>query len=208
MPFLYSGDESAQEATMIFERGGMLRMADSGAGTGGTPDPVAQGNGTGETPPTPPTFETWYTGLDEQGRGLVDGHVMGLKSALATERQNRADLSKQIKDLAAKAEKGSELEQRLNEASTRLEAAERRANFAEDAIRPEIGCSNIKVAYALAVAEGMFDSKGRPDWAGLKTAAPELFRKPGPGSADGGAGHNQTPRMDMNMIIRRAAGRG
>lgn len=190
------------------KRGGMLRIPDTGAGSGGTPDSGSQGNGSGEMPPEPPTFETWYSGLDEQAKAVFDGHVNGLKTALNTERQNRADLAKQIKDLAAKAEKGSELERQLGEASTRLAEAERRAMFAEDAIKPEIGCSNIKVAYALAVAEGMFDSKGRPDWAGLKTAAPELFRKPGPGSADGGAGHNQTPRMDMNMIIRRAAGRG
>lgn len=189
-------------------RSGMLRMADSGAGTGGMPEPGSGGNQDGGTPPEMPTFETWYTGLDEQGRGLVDGHVMGLKSALATERQNRADLSKQIKDLAAKAEKGSEAEKQLLDTFAKLEAAERRAAFAEDAIRPEIGCSNVKAAYALAVAEDLFDSKGRVDWTGLKSAAPELFRKPGPGSADGGAGVNHTPRMDMNMIIRRAAGRG
>jgi hypothetical protein len=189
------------------KRSGMLRMPDTGAGSGGTPDAGAQGNGTGETPPEPPTFETWYSGLDEQAKTVFDGHVNGLKTALVTERQNRADLAKQIKDLAAKAEKGSELERQLSEASTRLEAAERRASFAEDAIRPEIGCSNVKAAYALAVAEGLFDSKGRPDWAGLKSAAPELFRKPGPGSADGGAGVNHGPKLDMNSIIRRAAGR-
>ena len=192
---------------MIFERGGMLRMADTGAGTGGTPDQNADGNQGGGTPPEKPTFDTWYTGLDATGKELLDSHVAGLKNALATERANRGDLAKQIKDLAAKAEKGSELERQLGEASTRLAEAERRATFAEDAIKPEIGCSNVKAAYALAVAEGLFDARGRTDWAGLKTAAPELFRKPGPGSADGGAGHNQTPRMDMNALILRAAGR-
>lgn len=191
----------------LTERGGMLRMADSGAGSGGTPVGT-DSEGDGGTPQPELTFDTWYGGLDSAQKGLLDSHVNGLKTALITERQDRAELSKRIKDLAAKAEKGSELETQLNEAYGKLEAAERRAQFAEDALRPEIGCSNAKAAYALAVNEGLFDSKGRTDWQTLKTLAPELFRKPGPGSADGGAGVNHGPKLDMNSIIRRAAGRG
>ena len=188
-------------------RSGMLRVPDNGAGTGGTPDPAAGGNQDGETPPEPPTFETWYGALDTQAKSLFDEHVNGLKTALDTERTNRAALAKQIKDLAAKADKGSELEKQLTDASTRLEAAERRAAFAEDAIKPEIGCTNVKAAFALATAEDLFDRHGRPDWNALKATAPELFRKPTVGSADGGAGTRQAPQLDMNTIIRRAAGR-
>ena len=189
-------------------RGILLRQPDNGAGSGGTPNPDPQGNGEGGTPKPELTFDAWYGGLDARQKGVLDGHVNGLKSALTTERQNRADLGKQIKDLAAKAEKGSELERQLGDASAKLETAERRATFVEDAIKPEIGCANVKAAYALAVAEGLFDAKGRVDWQTLKQMAPELFRRPGPGSADGGAGVNTGPRLDMNAIIRRAAGRG
>ncbi len=189
-------------------RGGMLRKSDSGAGAGGMSGDGSGGQPDGETPPEVLTFETWYGKLDAQQRGLFDEHVSGLKTALATERQNRADLSKQIKDLAAKAEKGSELEKQLTDASQRLEVAERRAAFAEEASRPDVACSNVKAAYALAVAEQLFDRHGRPDWNALKITAPELFRKPTVGSADGGAGTNQGPKLDMNTLIRRAAGRG
>jgi len=186
---------------------GMLRSADNGAGSGGTPG-GSGGESDGGTPKPELTFDAWYGGADEQVKALVEGHVSGLKTALATERQGRSELSKQIKDLAAKAEKGSELEKQLTEASAKLEAAERRAAFAEDAIRPEVGCTNVKAAYALAMAEGLFDRRGQPDWAAIKATAPELFRKTAQGSADGGAGAGQSPRLGMNDIIRRAAGRG
>ena len=89
-----------------------------------------------------------------------------------------------------------------------FEIRERRAAFAEDAIKPEIGCTNVKAAFALATAEDLFDRHGRPDWNALKATAPELFRKPTSGSADGGAGTRQAPQLDMNTLIRRAAGRG
>lgn len=189
-------------------RGGMLCKPDSGAGEGGMPEPGAASNGDGGTPAPELTFDAWYGALDDKAKGLFDNHVTGLKAALNTERDNRAALSKQIKDLAAKAEKGSELEKQLSEASQKLEQAERRAEFMADALRPEIGCSNAKAAYALAVADDLFDRHGRPDWNTLKSLAPELFRKPGLGSADGGAGAQQAPKMDMNALIRRAAGRG
>ena len=91
---------------------------------------------------------------------------------------------------------------------TTLQTAERKAAFAEDAIRPEVGCISLKAAWALANQEGLFDRQGRPDWNALKQTAPELFRKPGAGSVDAGAGNRQPPALDMNSIIRRAAGRG
>ncbi len=196
-------------------RGAMPRMADTGAGAGAMPD--SSGNGDAQLPDgatpegqraDPPSFETWYAGQDEQIKGLIDARMTNLQSALATERTNRTNLTKQIKDLAAKAEKGSELEKQLSEASQKLEQAERRAEFMADAIRPEIGCSNAKAAYALAVTDDLFDRHGKPDWNTLKQLAPELFRKPSAGSADGGAGTNQPPKLDMNTLIRRAAGRG
>jgi hypothetical protein len=43
--------------------------------------------------------------------------------------------------------------------------------------------------------------------ADLKKSDPYLFARPGGGSADGGAGGNGTTKLDMNSLIRRAAGR-
>ena len=197
-------------------RGGMLRQADNGAGSGGTSQ-AGSNNGTsqqqsdgtsgdqqqGQTP----TFETWYAGLDATVKGLVDGHVQGLRTALASERVERGTLTRQIKDIQDKAGKGSDLEKQLSDLQATLTATERKAAFVEDAIRPEVGCVNVKAAYALAVADELFDRQGRPDWNALKAAAPELFRRAGAGSVDGGAGARSDPRLDMNSIIRRAAGR-
>lgn len=165
----------------------------------------------GETPEgqteAPLTWEAWVEAQDDSVKGLIDGHVKGLKSALDNERTQRGDLAKQLRDVTAKAEKGSELESALTEVSAQLEAAERRAAFYEDAGRPEIGCSNPKAAFALAQAEDLFDRRGQVDWDALKTAAPELFRTHVPqGNAGAGTGSPPPAASSMNDFIRRAAG--
>lgn len=160
-----------------------------------------------QTSETPASFETWLGTQDETVKKLYTEHTAGLQNAVKATRQERDDLAKQIKDLLPKAEKGSELEKSLTEFSTKLEAAERRAAFAEEASRPETGCRNIKAAYALAVADNLFDRKGNPDWTAIKGAAPELFGSPGT-SGNAGAGTNTSPPTGgMNEYIRRAAGR-
>jgi hypothetical protein len=107
---------------------------------------------------------------------VVDTHTAGLRTALSTERQQRSDLARQVRDLSSKAQKGSELEQQLTQLQSSLELAERKAAFAEDALRPEIGCVSLKAAWALAVQDDLFDRRGRPDWMALKVAAPELYQ--------------------------------
>ncbi len=194
----------------------VLREGDNGAGNGGgNAGGGAAGGGTtnagneqGQGGNTPPDFDTWYNGLDTAQKGLVDNHVTGLKTALQSERTERSNLARQISDLQKTAAKGSDLEKQLTDLQNTLALTERRAAFAEDAIKPEVGCTNVKAAYALALADDLFDRQGRPDWVRIKQAAPELFRRAGAGSADGGAGNGQPPKLDMNTIIRRAAGRG
>lgn len=154
------------------------------------------------------TWDTWVASQDETVKGLIDGHVKGLKSALESERTQRSDLARQLRDVTAKAEKGSELEKALTEVSAQLEVTERRAAFYEDAGRPEIGCSNPKAAFALAQAEDLFDKRGRVDWEALKASAPELFRPRVPqGNAGAGTGGPPPAQKSMNDFIRRAAGR-
>lgn len=185
---------------------------------GGTP--TATAGAAGETPnasqmdATTPTdgetlsFESWLGSQDDSVKGLIDGHVKGLKSALDNERTQRSDLARQLREVTAKAEKGSELEAALMEVSAQLEAAERRAAFYEDAGRPEIGCSNPKAALALAQADGLFDKRGRVDWDALKAAAPELFRPRVPqGNAGVGTGSPPPATSSMNDFIRAAARR-
>lgn len=158
------------------------------------------------------TFDAWYESQDETTRGILDGHTKGLKSALESERAQRSELAKQLREVSGKLEKGSAAEKAVADLQAQLEAKSREADFIASAIHPEVGCSNPKLAYMLASAEGMFDRKGAPDWAAIKAAAPELFQSTTvlmrPGSADAGAGRGQLRPPDMNSIIRRAAGRG
>lgn len=171
--------------------------------TGGGETPAASQEGSAT-----PTFESWLGSQDETVKGLIDGHVKGLKSALESERTQRSDLARQLRDVTARAEKGSELEKALTEVSAQLEVTERRAAFYEEAGRPEIGCTNPRLAYLAAVEGDLIDKRGHIDWAALKASAPELFRRSATsGSADGGAGASKAPAADMNLFIRRAAGR-
>ena len=115
---------------------------------------MPEGNNNTETQTTPDvTFEGWLEQQDEQIRSLYEAHTAKLTNAVRATRQERDDLAKQLKDLLPKAEKGSELEKSLADALGRIEQAERRAAFAEEAVKPEIGCRNPRAAYLLAQAD-------------------------------------------------------
>jgi hypothetical protein len=187
--------------------------ADGGDGGGGADsDKTAEGDKTATQDgdgkkSTDQQYENFGAYLEKQPKEVQELYkqdVHGLKSALTTERDEKKSLAAQLKELLPKAEKGSELENQLTETVSKLESAERRAAFAESAIRPEIGCSNVKAAYALALADDLFDKTGSPNWEDIKKAAPELFRKPG--STDGGAGNTSQLRDDLVTATKRAAG--
>lgn len=166
---------------------------DDGAGGGGAPAE--------ERDVQPKSFEEWLSSQDDEVRELYEQHTSGLKSALEKEKEARKSLSQQLKELVPKAEKGSELEQKLTETVSRLESAERRALFAEQANQVE--CVNPKAAYALAVSEDLFDENGQPEWKKIKEIAPELFRR----TAKTDAGVNESAPVDINAAIRKATGR-
>jgi len=160
--------------------------------------------------PTFEKFEDYLATVEEPVKELYTKSVSGLKNALEGEREERKKLSEQVKTLLPKAEKGSELEGKLTETVRMLEAAEqryvesqRRATFAEDAIKPSVNCSNVKAAYALAVSENLFTEDGIPRWADLKKLAPELFRTSNQTNA---GNRGKSVANDINSAIRRAAG--
>lgn len=156
----------------------------------------------------PVTWDAWLETQDETVRGLVGDRFKVLESALKSERNQRSDLARQLRDVTAKAEKGSELEKALTEVSAQLEVTERRAAFYEEAGRPEIGCTNPRLAYLAAVEGDLIDKRGRIDWEALKASAPELFRPRVPqGNAGAGTGGPPPAQKSMNDFIRRAAGR-
>lgn len=164
-------------------------MAEEQQATGETP-------GQGETP----DFETWLTAQDESARSLIDSHTQGLRGALDAERTQRKDLSKQLRDLTGKLE--GEAARQVGELSTRLETAQKRADFVEAAARA--GCSDVRLAWLAAQADDLTVDD-------VKTAYPQLFvpaSRPTTNAGQGAGATNGGATRDMNLFIRRAAGRG
>ena len=166
---------------------------------GETPQPAAQ----------PRTWDAVLDALPAPDKLLYEQHTSGLKSALDNERRERRGLEAQIKDLASKAEKGSEQKRVLDEMSTQLATANERADFFEEGARPEIGCTGLQLAWlAIQARREDFVKRGRVDWASFKAAYPQLFAQPvsPPGHA-GTSTQAQPVGQTMNQLIRRAAGR-
>jgi len=155
-------------------------------------------------------FDAWLGNQPANVKTAYERKTTGLHSALSTEREQRKELAKQLRDATGKAEQGSELAKRLEEISGRAEQAERRAAFYEEAGKPEIGCANPKAAFLVASADDLFTKSGEPDWKAIKAAAPELFaaKRTPPGNAGNGQGSHIPAHGGMNQAIREAAGRG
>jgi len=181
-------------------------------GDKGKQDTSGQGNngagGAGQTGQAAATWETFLQQQPENVKTLFDVHVTGLKSALQSERDQHKDLAKQLREATEKLEKGSDARKELEALGGRLEIAEQRAAFYEDAAKPEIGCVNAKLAWLAAQEIEAFDRRGNVNWESLKKAFPELFRTGGSGNAGSGTGGTGTPGgSGMNEMIRRAAGK-
>ena len=69
---------------------------------------------------TPASFETWLAGQPEDVKRLASEHTTGLKSALASEREQRKQLATQLRDATGKLEKGSDAARTLEEISGKL----------------------------------------------------------------------------------------
>lgn len=154
----------------------------------------------------PQDFEAWLEAQPDEVKVAYEKHVTGLKNTVTATRTERDNYKKDLSVLLKKAEKGSETEAQLQEALGKIEAAERKANFMEDALRPEIGCKNPRTAFALATAEDLFTKQGIPDWAAIKSAAPELFQAYNPKGNAGSGTTEKTNVIDMNTAIRQKAG--
>lgn len=162
---------------------------------------------TGDTKP-PATFEAFLEGQSPEVKALYEGHTKGLKSALDAERQQRSELARQLREAVGKAEAGSAAQKTLLEMQAKYEALERRQVFMDEAVKPETGCSDPRLAYLAAQEIGAISDKGRVDWSALREQFPALF-KPRQGNANAGAGTQGKPAsgFDMNKAIRQAAGR-
>jgi len=183
---------------------------------GGTPPGEQQQQGQqpqqGQPPvasAAPATWDEYLSTVPVEVKALYEGHTTGLKSALQTERQQRSELANQIKTLSKQAAEGSDLKKSLEGMTVQLESATQRADFYEQAVKPEIGCSNPGLAFIAAREAGAIDQKGRINWDVLKQQYPELFKPKSPPPASAGAGTQNPPATQntMNTYIRKAAGR-
>lgn len=155
-----------------------------------------------------PTFETWLPEQPEQVRGMIEGHVRGLRSALDGLKATREEQAKQLAALAKKAEKGSEAEKALTEAATAAKAAESRATFY--VLAHSAGVSDLELAYLAAERDRLIREDGSADLVALKAKHPSLFATPAgkPGAANAGAGTKVAPTAgSMNDFLRAATGR-
>lgn len=197
-------------------------MADAQNTTaGGTPEATAAAggtpaNGSGQQPQTQPpggtpaSFDEWLDAQDEPTQKLIDTHVAGLKSSLASERERARKLEKDLKSAAKGLEEANPLKAQLEEAVRNLGEARAQADFNAEAHNK--GVSNLKLAFSAAKQEGLIDDKGRVDFDELKKQFPELFAAPRaapPGK--GGAGKDAPPpklsgNAAMNAAIRSMAG--
>lgn len=157
---------------------------------------------------TPASFDTWLGAQPDDVRARIEENISGLKSALTAEREANREREKELRDLAAKAEKGSLAQKELERLADQLAESDRRADFYEAAQRE--GVTNMRLAYTVAVQDELFDRRGNPQFDEMRTAYPELFvaQQAAP-AGHAGAGTQKPPatKVSMNDFIRRAAGR-
>lgn len=154
------------------------------------------------------SYETWFEKQPPEIKALIEENKRGLQSALKAERETRKDLEKQVRELAEKAEKGSEVEKRLTETADKLAEMDKRLEFYDAAHKANV--TNLKLAWRIVNEEQLFTRKGEPDLEALKESYPELFAKPAstpPGNSGAGTKEPPKPKVGMNEFIRAAAGR-
>lgn len=154
------------------------------------------------------TFDGFYASLNERAKSVLENHTSGLKKALDSERENRKELEKQIKLLAAGAHKEGELKTQLEQMSAQMETLSKQTAFLETAHRE--GVSNPRALFTLAQAGDFFDKKGNANFAELRKEYPEFFPNPKP-KGNAGAGTTDAGgavAKSMNDLIRAKAGIG
>jgi len=119
-------------------------------------------------------YEKWFEAQPQEVKDLLTERFTALENTVKATRQERDSLSTELRELGKKAEKGSELELKLSEITSRMTQAEKKATFLEKAHKE--GCLRPSAAYAIASAENMFDDQGEPDFKKLRETTPELFR--------------------------------
>lgn len=154
-------------------------------------------------------FEDWLKSQPVEIQESYKKHTSGLLNSVRASRRERDEYSEQLKEALKKVQAGSELEQQLRQLQKSLEESKRTEVFFDDALRPEIGCSNPRGALFVAKAGDLFGKDGKPLWDEIKKIAPEFFiqKKSEPQRFEGGKGMESGVKPSMSDLIRKAAGR-
>lgn len=189
---------------------------DAGSGDAGSGGDAGDAGSAGGAGSGPVDLDTWLATqpaeVQAQVKPLVAARLQALEHTVSAVRGERDNFSRDLRAMAKKAEKGSELEKQLTTLSDKADAANRRADFMEQA--PGKECRNPGAAWAVAQSKELFNSKGEPDWRAIREVAPELFAKvPGPrlnggsgGGPAGGGGSGKGGNAGVNDWIRSQAG--
>jgi protein-arginine kinase activator protein McsA len=168
-----------------------------------------------ETPQATQTPDEWYSSLDDDTKALAESYAQAqaekLSSALKEERANRKALEKQVRELSQKAGKDNELSTQLQELSSNLTEANRKAAFYEAAgERDDLPRHRVAAAYKIAKLDNLIDDDNNVDWDAMKASHDYLFvevSKKVAGNAGNGTGTKPQPKVSMNDMMRRSVGR-
>ena len=162
-------------------------------------------------------FDTWFLTQNDEAKLIVNSHISGLKKALDNERKVAKQakvLEKQLKTLSKGLKEGSDeklkVEALLKQVQDENSASKRELAFYRSMAGK--GVRDVELAFIAANKAGLLAGDGSCDPAALKSKHPSLFEapqpKPTPPPANGGSGSGPQPgqRVDMNTILRRAAG--
>lgn len=182
-------------------------MSDSQDNQGVTPNPNGETPEGGGANQASLTFDGWLGSQADEVKTLITSHVAGLKSALDSERKQRNELTKSLKDATKDMEAGTKAREALEGLTSRMEEQEAQLAFYDTATAA--GITNLKLAWIAAREADAIDKRGNVNLETLKQAYPELFKKPvpPPGNAGAGQGNGLPGKKDMNNFIRAAAGR-
>jgi hypothetical protein len=136
-------------------------------------------------------YEKWIGEQSEEIKTGIEEHYNGLLNTVKATRQERDELSAQLK-------KSKSMDE-VKEILVQLDGANKKASFMEQAITK--GVKRPGALFSIANAENLYNDKGEPDWEKLHESVPELFGA-SVSSNDAGSGTNLKPQGDTNKTIR------
>jgi len=182
------------------------------------------------------TFDSLLDSMEEPHRDVIEKHIVGLRTALDKEREERKAAQKAVRTTQAEVEQLPTLRQQLEQAAQDAIDARAQATFFETAGTNNVKRGSARLAFLAAKDGQFFNDDGSVQWDSLHARFPDLFegtdRSAPTGattgtpvqekavvterpvvaprtSASAGAGAGAPPRRPFSMTsaIRSAAGR-